>query len=94
MFIYYFLQTLKLATYAGGSAVLTLNRNHIHTLNVHVPKTVEEQEKIVSKLVVFDNRIKINERINDILPPCGIELQSGETISFISQISQNDCPLL
>lgn len=94
MFIYYFLQTLNLANYAGGSAVPTLNRNHIHTLNVHVPISIREQEKIAGILMTFDNRIGINERINDNLPPCGFEMQSGEMISFISQISQHDCPLL
>lgn len=65
LFIYYFLQTLNLANYAGGSAVPTLNRNHIHTLNVHIPKTIEEQEKIAGILMAFDNKIGINERIND-----------------------------
>lgn len=94
LFIYYFLQTLNLANYAGGSAVPTLNRNHIHTLNVHVPISIREQEKIAGILMTFDNRIGINERINDNLPPCGFEMQSGEMISFISQISQHDCPLL
>ncbi len=65
LFIYYFLQTLNLANYAGGSAVPTLNRNHIHTLNVHVPISIREQEKIAGILMTFDNRIGINERIND-----------------------------
>ena len=44
IFIYYLLKTLDLGNYAGGSAVPTLNRNHIHTLEVSVPTTIEEQD--------------------------------------------------
>ncbi len=64
-FIYYFLKTLDLANYAGGSAVPTLNRNHIHTLNVCVPKRKRDQEKIGKYLKLIDDKIQVNSRIND-----------------------------
>ena len=32
-FVYYFLKTLSLAEYNSGSAVPSLNRNHIHTID-------------------------------------------------------------
>lgn len=65
-FIYYFLKTLNLNEYAGGSAIPTLNRNHIHTLTVCVPD-LNAQEKISNILSSLDTKIKINNRINDYL---------------------------
>lgn len=71
IFIYYFLQTLDLGNYAGGSAVPTLNRNHIHTLNVCVPMASEEQKQIASILSSLDNKIMLNTAINE-----NLELQA------------------
>lgn len=65
IFIYYFLQTLDLGNYAGGSAVPTLNRNHIHTLNVCVPMASEEQKQIASILSSLDDKIMLNTAINE-----------------------------
>ena len=65
IFIYYYLQTLDLGNYAGGSAVPTLNRNHIHTLNVSVPVEIEEQRQIASILSSLDDKIKLNSTINE-----------------------------
>lgn len=64
VFVFYFLKTMDLANYAGGSAVPTLNRNHIHTLPVLIPKNVEIQRKIGTFLKQFDDKIEENERIN------------------------------
>lgn len=47
IFIYYFLKTLDLANYAGGSAVPTLNRNHIHSLMVRIPVDIPYQKKLL-----------------------------------------------
>ena len=65
VFVFYFLKTLDLANYAGGSAVPTLNRNHIHTLPICVPKSVEQQKKIGLFLKKFDEKIKTNGSINN-----------------------------
>ena len=65
IFIYYFLQTLDLGNYAGGSAVPTLNRNHIHTLNVYVPPNIDEQRRIGAVLSVIDDKIELNTAINE-----------------------------
>ena len=65
IFIYYFLQTLDLGNYAGGSAVPTLNRNHIHTLNVYVPTDIDEQRRIGAVLAVIDDKIELNTAINE-----------------------------
>lgn len=64
IFIYYFLQTLDLGNYAGGSAVPTLNRNHIHTLEVTVPSDIHVQCQIASILSVLDTQIENNSAIN------------------------------
>lgn len=64
VFIYYFLQTLDLGNYAGGSAVPTLNRNHIHSLSVRVPADISTQEKIANTLKVLDDKIDKNTDIN------------------------------
>lgn len=65
IFIYYFLQTLDLENYAGGSAVPTLNRNHVHSLNVSVPRKVNVQKKIGETLKLIDDKINTNEKINE-----------------------------
>lgn len=65
IFIFYLLKTLGLGNYAGGSAVPTLNRNHIHTIPVTVPKSIEEQKKIAKLLSVVDEKIELNVKIND-----------------------------
>ena len=64
VFIYYFLQTLDLGNYAGGSAVPTLNRNHIHSLNVRVPADISIQKIIANTLKVLDDKIDKNTAIN------------------------------
>ena len=63
-FIYYFLKTLDLGYYAGGSAVPTLNRNHIHPIEVNVPVNVEEQKKIANILLTLDEKIETNNKVN------------------------------
>ena len=64
-FIYYYLKTLDLANYSGGSAVPTLNRNHIHTLPVCVPENIDYQRKISRFLKFLDDKIELNQKIND-----------------------------
>ena len=64
LFVFYFLKTMSLANYAGGSAVPTLNRNHIHALPIRVPSSVEAQKKIGGFLRLFDKKIDLNNAIN------------------------------
>lgn len=65
-YVYYLLKTLDLGNFAGGSAVPTLNRNHIHNLPVYVPP-LSEQRKIADTLTALDakitNSIKINHHL-------------------------------
>ena len=64
---YYLLKSLNLSDYRTGSAVPTLNRNHIHALDVIIPDTIEEQKKIAHILKTLDDKIKINNRLNTTL---------------------------
>lgn len=65
IFIFYYLKTLHLSNYAGGSAVPTLNRNHLHSINICIPQRKTDQIKIASILKMYDNKIELNAHIND-----------------------------
>jgi len=58
-FIYYFLKTMKLEQYDVGNANPTLNRNHIHKLNVPIPP-LSTQQKIAHILSAYDDLIENN----------------------------------
>lgn len=62
LFIYYLLKTIDLKNYAGGSAVPTLNRNHIHCLPVKIPTDILIQKQIVSILSSYDNLMENNQK--------------------------------
>lgn len=65
-FIYYFLETFDFTQFNVGSAVPTLNRNHIHELMVKVP-SVSEQIAIASILSSLDDKIDLLHRQNKTL---------------------------
>ena len=62
-FIYYLLKTLNLNHYAGGTAVPTLNRNHIKNLPINLPP-LDTQKKIAAVLSALDDKIELNNAIN------------------------------
>ena len=66
-FAYYFLHTLNLGQYDCGSANPTLNRNHIHTLDVKVPSSVKEQKQIADVLSCLDAKIENLRQQNETL---------------------------
>lgn len=63
-FLYYLCQTMPFANFGGGSAVPTLNRNHIHPLETKIPVKVEDQRRIASILSSLDRKIEFNNKIN------------------------------
>lgn len=63
-FLYYLCQTMPFANLGGGSAVPTLNRNHIHPLETKIPVKVEDQCRIASILSSLDRKIELNNKIN------------------------------
>lgn len=60
-FIYYFLHTLGLERYDVGSSNPTLNRNHIHGLDIKIPEH-GIQTRIASILSEYDDLIENNRR--------------------------------
>ena len=60
-FVYYFLHTLGLERYDVGNSNPTLNRNHIHRLDVLLPE-YRIQERIVDILSAYDGLIENNRR--------------------------------
>ncbi|MBD2318281.1 restriction endonuclease subunit S [Phormidium tenue] len=66
-FAYYFLKTLNLGQYDCGSANPTLNRNHIHTLNIKFPTSTTEQKQIADVLSCLDAKIENLRRQNETL---------------------------
>lgn len=67
VYAYYLLKSINLSDYATGSAVPTLNRNHIHDIDIQIPDTIQEQNKIANILKAIDDKIEINENKIDIL---------------------------
>ena len=66
IFIYYFLKSFDFKQFNVGSAVPTLNRNHIHPLDVSLPP-LPEQKAIASVLSSLDDKIDLLHRQNKTL---------------------------
>jgi len=64
-YLYYLLKTLPLSSFSGGSAVPTLNRNHIHPITVSYCANKKMQELISNFFLTLDDKITLNTRIND-----------------------------
>jgi len=60
-YVYYYIRTLGLERYDVGNSNPTLNRNHIHGLNVQIPER-SIQERIASILSAYDDLIANNRR--------------------------------
>lgn len=65
-FMYYFLQMVDFTQFNSGSAVPTLNRNHIHELNIFIPP-LSEQKRIASILGSLDDKIDLLHQENKTL---------------------------
>ncbi len=63
-YLYYLLFSLPLAQWQAGSAVPTLNRNHIHPIPIKFPSSLIEQKKIAGILSALDEKIETNRKIN------------------------------
>jgi type I restriction enzyme S subunit len=66
LFIYYFLKTFDFKQFNVGSAVPTLNRNHIHPLDIILPP-LPEQKAIAAVLSSLDDKIDLLHRQNKTL---------------------------
>ncbi|MBQ0833558.1 restriction endonuclease subunit S [Marinobacter sp.] len=66
-FIYYFLKTIHYQEYSDKGAVPGVNRNHLHTAEVYIPKKVSMQRKIAGVLSALDEKIDLNRQMNTTL---------------------------
>ncbi len=60
-FVFYLLQNLNYEKFNSGTSVPTLNRNHLHSFKIKVPKNIKEQQKIASILSGVDAYIQKNQ---------------------------------
>ncbi|NLG32523.1 MAG: restriction endonuclease subunit S [Syntrophomonadaceae bacterium] len=67
LYLFYLLKTLKLSHLSGGSAVPTLNRNHIHPILIRATVNPLEQRAIAATLSCIDDLIELNNRTNQVL---------------------------
>ncbi|WP_180051442.1 restriction endonuclease subunit S [Acinetobacter sp. YH12211] len=81
IFSYFYLKYLDLESFNSGSAVPSLNRNHVHGLEIQLPpeKLVNEYEEIAQdwmlKVKANKHQIQTLEQLRDTLLP---KLMSGE----------------
>jgi type I restriction enzyme S subunit len=63
-YIYYLIKTLGLNDYKSGSGVPTMNRNHLHPIEVRAFLDNGDQKKIAKVLSDLDAKIELNNKIN------------------------------
>jgi type I restriction enzyme, S subunit len=66
-FIYYWLLDFPFEKFNSGSGVPTLNRNHIHQVDVRFPEDINEQRAIADILSSFDSKIELLREQNETL---------------------------
>src|SRR5690554_2870300 len=64
VFFFYLLKTLDFTQLNSGSAVPSLNRNFIHPFKVSVPDDLPTQTAIAEILSSLDDKIELNNKIN------------------------------
>lgn len=66
-FTYYLLSTLGLEDMNTDAAVPGLNRDNAHRLEVRIPESVADRKKLIEPLIVLDEKIQLNQQINQTL---------------------------
>ncbi|MDF7659694.1 restriction endonuclease subunit S [Erwiniaceae bacterium L1_54_6] len=66
-FIYYFLKQINFEQFNSGSAQKSLNRNAVYPFEVKFPTSYKVQSKIASTLFALENKINLNQDINQTL---------------------------
>lgn len=64
-YIYYLIESLNLNEWKSGSGVPTLNRNHLHPIEINAYLNVRTQRKISKVLSDLDAKIELNNKINE-----------------------------
>ena len=66
-FIYYLFKSIDFSSFNTGSAVPSLNRNHVHQLGVLIPIQLNEQKAIAEVLSNLDDKIELLQKQNETL---------------------------
>lgn len=64
-FTYYLLKILNLSRMNNDSAVPGLNRDQAHSLKIRIPKEIKVQKEISAYLKILDDKIELNNQINE-----------------------------
>jgi type I restriction enzyme, S subunit len=64
VFFYYLLTVLDFSQLNSGSAVPSLNRNFIHPFKVRIPSSLPTQTAVAEILSSLDDKIELNNKIN------------------------------
>lgn len=80
-FIYYLLQTINYNTINAKSSVPGINRNDLHQIVIKIPP-FDEQLEISRYLSDLDNKIELNNQINDTLEEMAITLYKHWFVDF------------
>lgn len=80
-FIYYFLKVLHFERFDSGAANPTLNRNHIHSLKIKIPK-FQYRTNIASILSAYDNLIETNSQRIKLLEDIAEEIYKEWFVRF------------
>lgn len=66
-FVYYLLSSLGLENMNTDAAVPGLNRDNAHRLEIKIPNTIEKRINLVEPLIKLDQKIHLNNQINQTL---------------------------
>ena len=63
-YLYYVINSMDLSGYITGSAQPKLSQSNLNAIQLKIP-SIEEQDRIISVIKPFDEKIKVNNAIND-----------------------------
>lgn len=66
-YVYYYFKKYGqgLDKLASGTVFTSINKNELSNLEIKIPDLFRNQEKISNRLKIIDNKIELNQRIND-----------------------------
>ncbi len=81
-FIYYLLKSLRLEAMNSDSAVPGLNRDNAHALPILIPQNLLDRQALGKWIAAFDDKITINQKINQTLESIAQTLFKSWFIDF------------
>lgn len=81
-FVYYLLSSLGLENMNTDAAVPGLNRDNAHRLEIKIPNSIEKRTNLVEPLIKLDQKIHLNNQINQTLESIAQALFKSWFIDF------------